>query len=351
MATLGQTTYSMPTLLDVAKRTDPDGSIPMIAEILEEFHPLMKLIPFKEGNLTTGHQHTLRTSLPTPTFRLLNQGVTPAKSTTGQVVDTCALLESRSHVDVEIANMNGNSAQFRMSEAKAFIQGMTNTWCDTLFTGDVSVNPEQFNGLQSRYFTLGTTYTTSTQMIDGGGTGSDNSSIWLLGLGMDSVFGIYPKGSQAGLEHMDRGIQTVADANNTGKYFEAYVDVFKWKGGLAIKDYRYVVRICNIDYSNLLTASNSSDSSANILKFMSQAIDYLPDSISSNVRPVFVMPRDVLSMLRIKMQDKSNLALGLSDVFGESVPRHMMPVAYQGIPCLRSDSLGYAEATITTSTT
>lgn len=350
MATLGATTYSWPTLLDVAKRTDPNGSIPMIAEVLTEYNMVMDVIPWREGNLPTGHQNTIRTSRPTPTFRLLNQGVTPAKSATGQVVDTCALLESRSHVDVEVANLNGNTAQFRLSEAKAFMQGMMDTWADTLITGDVSVNPERFNGLQSRYFSLGTTYTTSTQLINGGGTGSDNTSIWLVGWGPETVFGVYPKGSRAGIEHMDRGIQTVEDPNNTGQYFEAYVDVFKWKGGVSIKDYRYVVRICNIDKSNLLTASDSSDTSANILKFMSQAIDYMPPD-NSGIRPTFLMTRDVLSMLRIKMQDKSNVYLGLGDLYQESIPRHMKPLTYMGIPCLRMDAITETESQITTATT
>lgn len=350
MATLGATSYAWPTLLDVAKRTDPDGTIPMIAEVLTEYHSVLDVIPWREGNLPTGHQNTIRTSKPTPTFRLLNQGVIPAKSATGQVVDTCALLESRSHVDVEVANLNGNTAQFRLSEAKAFMQGMMDTWADTLIQGDVSVDPEKFNGLQSRYFSLGSTYTTSTQLIDGGGTGSDNTSIWLVGWGPETVFGIYPKGGQGGLEHMDRGIQTVEDPNNTGYYFEAYVDVFKWKGGISIKDYRYVVRICNIDKSNVLTASDSSDTSANLLKLMSQAIDYMPPD-NSGIRPTFLMTRDVLSMLRIKMMDKSNVYLGLGDLYQESIPRHQKPLTFMGVPCLRMDSITETEATITTATT
>jgi hypothetical protein len=150
---------------------------------------------------------------------------------------------------------------------------------------------------------------------------------------------------------MDRGIQTVEDQNNAGRYLEAYVDLFKWKGGLAISDYRYVVRICNIDVSNLLTASDGTDTSANLLKFMSMAIDLLPDDMSDGVRPVFLMTRQALSMLRVKMLDKGNLNLGLSDVFGESIPRHMKPLSFQGIPCLRSDAIGVAEAQITTATT
>lgn len=346
MATLS----GWPTLFDVAKRTDPNGTIPMIAELLSEYHMIMDMIPWKEGNLPTGHQHAIRTSLPTPTFRLLNAGVTPAKSATGQIVDTCALLEARSHIDIEVANLNGNNAAFRLSESKAFIQGMTNTWADTLITGDTSVNPERFNGLQSRYFSLGTTYTTSSQLIDAGGTGSDNTSIWLVNLGPETAFGVYPKGSQAGLEVIDRGIQTIEDPNTAGAYLDAYVSVFKWKGGLAIKDYRSVVRICNIDVSNLATASDGTDTSANILKQMSRAIDLLPPD-HKGVRPVFLMTRATLSMLRIKMQDKSNVYLGLGDLYSESIPRHMKPLTYMGIPCLRMDGITEAEATITTATT
>ena len=108
MATLGTSTYSWPTLLDVAKRTDPDGSIPMVAEILTEYNPMMDIIPWVEGNLPTGHQHTIRNSKPTPTFRLLNQSVTPAKSTTGQITDACAILEARSHIDIDVAELHGN---------------------------------------------------------------------------------------------------------------------------------------------------------------------------------------------------------------------------------------------------
>jgi len=350
MATLGQTTYSWPTLLDVAKRTDPNGQIPQIAEILSQYHMIMDMLPYVEGNLPTGQQHTVRNSLPTPTFRLLNQGVTPAKSTTGQIVDTCALLESRSHVDVEVANLNGNTAAFRMSEALAFIQGMTNTIASTLITGDVSVDPERFNGLQSRYFSLGSTYTTSSQLLDAGGTGSDNTSIWLLGLGPNSVFMTYPKGSQVGLEHMDRGIQTVADANNSGTYFEAYVDVWKWKCGLAIKDYRNVVRVCNVDVSNLATFGDSSPTNANILKYMSLAIDNLPPDHKA-MKPVFLMSKNTLSALRYLALTQANVNLTVQQWYNESVPRHMNPVFFQGIPCLRMDGITSTEARITTATT
>lgn len=346
MATLGLT---YPTLLDVARRTDPNGQIAMIAEVLQQYNDVLDDIPWIEGNLTTGHQTTVRTSKPTPTFRLLNGGVVPAKTEAGQIVDTCAMLESRSHIDKDLAMLNGNTAAFRLSEDRGHIEGMSDTLSDTLIYGDVSVDPEKFNGLASRYFSLGSTYTTSTQMIDAGGTGSDNTSIWLIGWSPEHCFGIYPKGSMAGLQVDDRGIQDILIDTSTGAYMRAYVSVYQWKCGLTIRDYRYVVRICNIDVSNLNTASDSSDTSANIIKFMSQAIDKLPPS--GNIRPVFYMNEDVRAMLRVKLMDKSNVYLTLEDLYKESVPRRNKALTFMGVPCRRIDSITSTEAQITTATT
>ena len=60
---------SHPTLLDLAKRLDPDGKIDVIAEILTQENPILEDLSFVEGNLPTGHRTTIRTGLPTPTWR------------------------------------------------------------------------------------------------------------------------------------------------------------------------------------------------------------------------------------------------------------------------------------------
>ncbi len=346
MATLGAT---YPTLLDVARRLDPDGSIATIAEILQQYNENLDDIPWLESNLATGHQTTVRSSRPAPTFRLLNAGVVPNKATTGQVVDPAAILESRSHIDVDLAMLNGNTAAFRLSEDRGHIESLADTLSTTMIYGDISVNPEKFNGLASRYFSLGSTYTTSSQMISAGGLGTDNTSIWLVGWGQESVFGFYPKGSKAGLNVMDDGIQNILIDTTTGAYLRAYVSTYQWKAGITVKDYRYVIRVCNIDISNLETASDSSDTSANILKFMSMAIDKLPPS--GSIRPAFYMNERVRAMLRVKMFDKSNVYLSLGELYGESIPRRSRQLLFMGIPCRRIDSLTVTEAQITTATT
>ena len=346
MSTLGTTRA---TLIDVARSLDPNGSIADVAEILQEDNEILDDVIWKEGNLPTGHQMTVRTSLVTPTFRLLNGGVVPAKATNGQITDACAIMEARSHVDVNVANINGNAAAFRGDQDRAFISSFGQTLADTLINGDSSVYPEQFNGLATRYFTLGSTYATYGQVIDAGGTGSDNTSIWLVGWSPSTVYGIYPKGSKAGLVREDRGIQDLMVDTTTSAYMRAYVTWFQWMCGLAVQDYRYVVRICNIDVSALKTASDGTDTSANILKYMIQALGLIPSQGNPNL--AFYMNRTVQSMLAVKLLDKSNVWLSMDEVKNSPVFRPRGVLKFQGVPCRRIDKITETESQITTATT
>ena len=204
MATLASNVL---TLADWAKRLDPDGKVPAIVELLEQTNEILADMLWMEGNLPTGHRVTVRTGLPTVAWRLLNQGVQPSKSTTAQVDEAVGILEAWSEVDKDLVDLNGNGPAFRLSEAMAFIEAMNQEMASTLFYGNASADPEEFTGLAVRYSSLSAA--NAQNIVDGGGTGSDNSSIWLCGWGANSLFGIFPKGSTAGLEHNDLGLQTV----------------------------------------------------------------------------------------------------------------------------------------------
>jgi hypothetical protein len=336
-----------PTLLDVAKRLDPNGSIADVAEILTQYNEVLDDLIMLEGNLPTGHQITVRTNKPTVAFRLANKGVVPVKSATGQVVETIGVIEARSEIDTLVAELNGNVAAFRDSESLPIIQSMNDLIGTTLIYGDTSVNAEQFNGLASRYFglTASTCPTTYTNVIDGGGTGSDNTSVYLVVWGPQTVFGIYPKGSKAGLYQEDLGKQDVITDFSTGAKMRAWVKLFQWKCGLCIKDWRAVVRIANIDVSNLLTAGDSTDTSLNLFKKLSQAIDKIPPNVQG--RKVFYMNETVRSMLRVKMLDKSNNLLRMDDLKNLSIPRPDGVLTFMGIPCRRIDAITNAETALT----
>ena len=154
MATLG--TNGKVTLVDIAKSLDPTGRVADVAELLTQTNEVLYDMPWMEGNLPTGHKGTIRTGLPTAVWRSFYQGVPPSKSTRANVEDACGVLETRSEVDIDIAKLNGNSAEFRLTEARAFVESMNQTMAQTIFYGNASTNPEQFNGLAPRYSTVNT---------------------------------------------------------------------------------------------------------------------------------------------------------------------------------------------------
>lgn len=338
MATLATT---RPTMLDHAKTQDPSGKTAKIVELLSQSNASLQDMVMKEGNLPTGEQTSIRTGLPTVYWRLINQGVPSSKSTSAQVVENAAILEARSHVDVDLATLNGDVSAYRAQEASAFLEAMAQEQEATLFYGAAS-SPEEYVGLANRYNDLSAV--NAENILDAGGTGSDNSSIWLLGWGMDTICGVYPKGSTAGLTHEDLGVDDVEDAS--GNSFRAYKDLFKWKMGLVVKDWRYGVRIANIDNSDLSgqTGTQASTASTSIIKMMARAIDRIPNL--QRAKCCFYVNRTVASNLRILALDSSNNAVTVQPAlnqFGETIHQLM----FLDCPVRLSDSLTSAEAQVT----
>jgi len=328
MATLSTTN---PTLADVAKRYDPDGKIDTIVELLSETNEVLDDMTFLEGNLPTGHKTTIRSGLPSSTWRKLNYGVQPSKSTTVQVTDTAGMLEAYAEVDKALADLNGNSASFRLSEDRAFLESMNQTMATTLFYGDTGTDPEKFMGLAPRYDL--TTAESGDNIILGGGSGSDNTSIWLVVWGPNTCHGIFPKGSQAGLKHEDLGEVTLEDAAS-GKY-QGYRTHYKWDIGLTLRDWRYVVRIPNIDISNL-TADASAG--AELVDLMVQAIEKVPNLGLG--RAVFYGNRTISSYLRRQITNTNNVRISMDEVAGKRV------LNFDGIPFRRNDAITNAETLI-----
>jgi hypothetical protein len=332
MATLGANVL---TLADWAKRVDPDGKVPSIVELLSQTNEVLADMLWQEGNLPTGHRTTVRTGLPTVAWRLLNQGVQPSKSTTAQIDEQCGMLEAWCEVDKDLAMLNGNTAAFRLSEAQSFIEAMNQEMVSTLFYGNSGLAPEEFTGLSVRYSDPAAT--NGSNVIDAGGSGSDNSSIWLIGWGAQTVHGIFPKGSKAGLIHEDLGEVTVeTTAGIAGTRMRAYQDHWQWKCGIALKDWRYAVRIGSIDISNLVSKSSAAD----LIELMIKAIHRLPTLGMG--KPVFYMNRSVFQMLDIQRRDDIITGGGLvyKDVDGIMVP------TFRGIPIRKVDALVETEALV-----
>lgn len=323
------------TLKDWAKRLDPDGKVPSIVELLSQTNEVLDDMLWMEGNLPTGHRTTVRTGLPSVAWRLLNQGTQPSKSTSMQIDEQCGMLEAWSEVDKDLAMLNGNTSAFRLSEAQAFIESMNQEFVSTLFYGNSGVSPEEFTGLSTRYSDISATI--GQNMLDAGGSGADNSSIWLVSWGAQTIHGIFPKGSKAGLIHEDLGEVTVeTTAGIAGNRMRAYQDHWQWKCGIAVKDWRYAVRIGSIDISNLVSKSSAAD----LVELMIKAIHRLPTMKLG--KPAFYMNRSCFEMLDIQRRDDVISGGGLiyKDVDGIIVP------TFRGIPVKICDALVENETAI-----
>ncbi len=351
MATLNSTLLS---LVDVTKRLDPDGSVATdIAELLAQTNEILLDIAWKESNTLTGHVITMRTGLPTGIWRKFNQGVPNSKSTTVQVTETIGMYEQKGAVDKDLAMLNGNTAEFRLSENQPHMESMNIDMATALFYADDS-QPERPVGLAARYSALSGAGN-SQNVISAGGSSSDTASVWLIGHGYNSFFGIYPKGSKAGLQHMpvkdgsEDGCIEVDDGTGTGSTFRAYVDRYQWKCGWALKDWRYVVRIPNIDISDLIgqTGTQAASAATALIKLMSRAIDRIPSQAS--VKLAFYCNRTVFSGLKLAALDKSNAALSIESAimqFGFMAGKTVKELQFLGIPIRICDALTNTETVV-----
>ena len=322
-----------PTLVDVTKRMDPNGSVAKIAELLNETNEILDDAVFLEGNLPTGHRTTVRSDIPRGTWRKLNYGVKPGKSKTTQVTDTIGMLEAYAEIDKDLAMLNGNTAEFRLSEDRPHLEGINQDLATTIFYGNTATNPERFLGLSPRYDVLGSPANKPTannylnQIINGGGTGADLSSIWLVVWGPETCHMVYPKGSKGGIIHEDLGEQTLFD--DDGGRFQGYRTHYQLKAGLVVRDWRYIVRIANIEQSP----------AAFDYKHLIRAINTIPNLGMG--KAVFYTTRSIKTELDIAAAEKSNAALSITEVFGKPQTN------FWGIPVKQCDSLLATESALT----
>lgn len=329
------------TLADITKRMSPDGKVDPIAELLSQYNAILEDVVFVEANQPTSHVVTVRTGLPAVYWRMYNQGVPSSKSTTAQVTEPCAMLESRSHIDAKLLTLNGNSASWRMSEETPFIEAMGQEAAGKMFNGNVGADAKTFSGFATRYSSLSAG--NAQNVISAGGSGSDNASVYLIGWGQQTVFGTYPKGSKAGLSSRDLGEESVQDAS--GAYYQAARSLYQWDMGLVVKDWRYVVRIANIDMSDWLgvTGTQALTASTNVVKLMVKALARIPNPEAA--RLAFYANRSVLEGLMIQALDRSQNVLKVEDAinqFGTNIKQ----LTVLGVPVRLVDQLGVAESLV-----
>ena len=327
-----------PTLADMAKETDPNGQPAAIAELLNQTNSMLDDIPWVMSNGADSHTFSSRTSLPTVTTYTVNSGIAPTTATSAQSVVNVGRIGTVSEVAKDVAEFGGNLQANLFNQSKAHIEAMGQRFSELLITGNqLTGDAGEFNGFYQAYNVLGGVQ--DDNIVDAGGTGSDNTSILLVGWGLDKTFCVFPKGSVVGLEQSDRGLEVVEDTagvGSTGTRLEAYRSFFYWKAALVIEDWRYTVRIVNIDISALRTKTAAAD----LFDEMTRSEHRIPTL--EVVSPVFYANRDILQALDIQVRDdvQGGGQLGYMDVAGRRVR------SFRGIPIRIVDRIGVTEARV-----
>ena len=317
------------TLADLMSRLDSDGKIAPVAEVLEQELPILKELGFVECNKTDGYLHTIRTGLPTVTWRKLYGGVQPSKSTTAQVTDTCGNLESYAQVDKDLADLNGNTYEWRLSEERPFIEAMGQEMATTIFYGDTAKTPERFMGIAARYNRLSTGTkppASSRNVVSCGGTGNNLTSIYFIS--HDVFHGIYPKGSKVGLSKTDKGQVTVTKED--GSMYEAYRTHYKWQAGTMIDDWRGCARVCNIALSG-----DSPTTGDALIKAMIEAKNKILAKYHSRLK--IYVSREIKTVLEIAALEKSGNCLSITEA------AEQFQANFFGIPIEICDAISTSE--------
>ena len=269
MATTALSTGNL-TLVDLAKRTK-DGAMIPIVEALQQKNSYLQSRVWKDGNTDLGHIVAARNSLPSISWVRLNEGVLPSKSTVDTYTEGTGILEGLSSLEEKLVSVNGNTPGYRAQEDDAFLAQMANTLESAFFYESTLANPERIMGLSARLGSTTGKYGNQIVKAQTADTGADQNSIWMIGWSDRTVYGITPRGQPTGLTADDRGLQRDKDST-TGKVTYKWETMFRWRCGLCVEDYRYVVRVANIASSTLtINGGAGGGSGADIIAAMVMA--------------------------------------------------------------------------------
>lgn len=340
MATIGS---YFPTLIDAYKGS-AEGAV---IELLTQQNPILDDAMSVECNMDAVHRHMIRTGLPSVSWGRLYKGIPQSKASMQQVDDTTGFVHARSDIDVRLLNLAPDPAKARLVDTMPFIEALNQEMAAGIFYHDTASSPEKFKGLAARFAAYNTNPADPTkpnianQVIHGGGSGSDNTSIWFVTWGDHATHLLYPKGSKAGISVEDKGEQRVLDAD--GNPYYAKEVIYTWHIGAAVKDYRYNARVANIDVSDMRAGT------VDVWALMRKAYYRLQSRRinAKSSRMAIYMNRDVLEVLDAQSSDRALLAanpnythLSTQFVEGQEVK------FYRGIPIKETDAILNTEALV-----
>lgn len=304
-----------------------DDKTAYLVEKLAQTNPLVDDMVFAECNDGAGHEVSFHND---GSRSLARPGGSRGRFGTGKIerdsdVDRALMAASKSLPE---------ATKFRENEDMAVLDAMSFEMQRQVFYGNMVEKPDEFMGFSQFYNTLDPALAqNAVNVIDAGGAGDANMSIWLAAWSPETAFGIFPEGSKAGLLHLDRGEMDLFDAD--GHKYRGYRSFFKWDCGICLPDWRCIVRIANVPISEAGVP-------VEMPALMDRAIELLPRR-TLRKRPIFYMNRPARFYLDVQALAKAEEKKFLEIVEVEGVPQD----AFRGFPIHVVDALGVDERRVT----
>lgn len=261
-----------------------------VAEVMRKAVPIIDDIPYMEMNKGVKHVVALRSDLPDVYYRKANQAIPASKTTIEEREFVSCHFESKSVIDEAVASYGGQERvkANRWNQAEGHIQANAHELANLIVYGSTELNKSP--GIMDVLSTLNPSEPTSKQIVDAGGVGSDNASILFVSWGKKKVYGVFEKGTSAGLKRIDRSpgntrVQITGPliGGGTGTYW-GFEEDFMVDHGLVVEDYRALARVANIDVSNLKLPADAAD----LLKFMTRALYRIPPMLRQEKGKVYL---------------------------------------------------------------
>lgn len=318
MATL----VSAYSLLEQAKRINPNGEQARIAEILTYENDMLLDAPWFPSNDIWTNKTVRRANKPTGSRRRINSGVAVEFSQTIEVLDVITMIETYSEPDVEFIDNQPDAMLAREQESNIFIEGMGQTLGEAMLYDNAKTDESNMTGISPRLSTIDSQY-----VWGAGGTGNDLTSIYIITWGPMDTYMIYPRNSgpnastMFGIKHTNKGQVTVSDATtaraSTSQY-EAYRDHYQIKAGMVTRDPRSIGRYANIE---------SGTETTNL--FDENVLIRILNRMRTNQNTRMYVNDLILSQMQIAAKDKSNINYVLGQGNGLSGEP---PIFFQTIP-------------------
>lgn len=324
------------SLYDMVHNLDINGNALKTAEILQRACPMLQDAPVVAANNILTHKVSIRTSLPKPEVKRLNQGVGGAFGERENREFGLKIYQSLPWIDKKEFEFAKHPDEIRQSNMESVIQGWgQGLEADFLYDNKAAYGADSIDGIMTYANTID-----GVRVIDAYASGdatTDLTSIYFVAWDEPmGAFAIVPQTDSLGVKFEVLGDEVMQDPANPAK--SLLVERYKVEAslGFGLKDKRAVARIANID----LTQISDSTKYTNLPVLMMKALNQFPAALRNKV--VIYMPKEVSLGLQLAANDKANASFvyGSTELFAEKVP------TFNGHPIRESEMISLHETKV-----